>query len=129
MVSFTKSHDTCILPAASPHSAKGRRDRGQQRENISSSFSVMPMRCVYLLLGAGAEKVIHFYARDRGQKSYSLETNSKPINCNSQRFHPQHVNMRPSHRTSEMFRDRRTLRPTPCALQDRFSPSCQNYCA
>ena len=120
----------CILPTASPHSAEGRRNRGHQRGNIPSPFSIMLLfMCLCLSLGVVGEKAIPFYPRDMGQKPYSPASNSKLINCNSQRFNPQCLTMRPSHRTSEMFRDRRTPRPSAWVLQDKVSPSYQNSCA
>lgn len=72
-----------IIPTASPYSAEGRRNRGHQRGNIPFPFSIIPLlMCLCLSLGAGTEKVIPFYPRDMGQKSYSLASNSKLINCN-----------------------------------------------
>lgn len=50
------------------------------------------------------EKRSFLYPGDMRQKSSSLASNSKMINCNLQRLHPCGLKMRPSHRTCEMLR-------------------------
>lgn len=93
-------------------------------------FSIKPLfMCLCLSFGTGSEKVIPFCPRVMGHKSYFLARSSKLINYNLQRFHSQRLKMRPSHRTSEIFRDRRTARPSAQVLQDKVSPSYQNSCA
>lgn len=100
-----------IMPAASLQLLLTVLKEGE-RESIREKITPLPSPscsylCICLSLGAGGEKVI-FYPRNMRQKSYSLARNSKTINCNLQRLHPHGPEVRPSHRTCEMWRKENT---------------------